>query len=123
MNDFFLYEPKEDRNIPTHIYGSAALRLIEMNLFPRWALFVYKDLRQAASGSPPDLLAFIHDNAILLAPLVKGDNVKGMLICEDRAFNKELTLESPCGQVLTVSIPSFDGRYAAIENIELNIKR
>ena len=121
MKDFFLYETKESQNIPVHIYGAAAMRLLEMDLFPRWALFVYKDLKEAAFGSPPDLLAYIHDNAILLAPLVRNQTVKGMLICEDRAFNQTLEMKSPEGDVISVSIPSFDGRYAAVEDIELEI--
>lgn len=104
-----------------YVYGAAALKLIELNLFPKWGLFVYKDLKQSASGDPPDLLAFIHENAILLAPILKDTQVKGMLICEDRAFNQLLNMCSPCGKKIKVNIPSFDGRYAAVEDIELEL--
>jgi len=121
MNDFFLYEPQEDQNIPMYTYGAAAMKLIEGNLFPKWGLFVYKDLKQSADGPPPELLAFIHENAIILAPRVKEDLVKGMLICEDRSFNKTIEMKSPCGQLITVKVPSFNGRYAAVEDIELEI--
>ena len=121
MNDFYLYEPQEDQNIPMYVYGAAAMELIRRGLFPKWGLFVYKDLKQSADGEPPDLLAFISEGAILLAPRVKNDSVKGMLICEDKTFNKQIKMESPCGQSLIVTVPSFDGRYVAIEDIELEI--
>jgi hypothetical protein len=123
IDDFFLYKPKENSNIPTGVYGSAAMALLDKGLFPRWALFVYKDLKDSATGDPPDILAFMHESAILLAPLIKDGIVKGMLICEDRAFDKKLTMKSSYGQEITVSIPSFNGRYAAVENIELEIIR
>lgn len=121
MEDFFLYQPKEDQNVPTFKYGAAAMRLIEMGLFPRWGLFVYKDLKHSAAGEPPELLAFIHESAILIAPLIKDGSVRGMLICEDKAFNKVLTMRSPCEKEIEVKIPAFDGSYAAIEDMELNI--
>lgn len=121
MNDFFLYEPIENQNIPMHVYGSAAMKLLEMGQFPNWALFVYKDLKQSAAGEPPDLLAYLHKSAILLAPILKDDAVKGMLICEDKIYNQIISMESPCGKKIQVFIPSFDGRYAATEDIELNL--
>lgn len=121
MEDFFLYQPKEVQNIPTFVYGAAAIKLIDMGLFPRWGLFVYKDLKESAAGNPPDLLAFIHENAILLAPLMKDGCVKGMLICEDKSFGKVLTMKSPCEKEVKVKIPAFDGRYAAVEDIELDL--
>lgn len=121
MEDFFLYQPKENSDTPTSIYGAAAMRLLEKGLFPRWGLFVYKDLKESASGNPPSLLAFLHENAVLLAPVINESSVRGMLICEDRAHEKTIEMVSPCGQSITVKIPKFNGRYSAIENIELDV--
>lgn len=121
MNDFFLYEPKENQDIPVSTYGSAAMKLIEMQKFPHWALFVYKDLKQSAQGEPPDLLAYIHSNAIILAPLINHGTVKGMLICEDRAFDQTIEMKSICGKSIKVRIPSLSGRYTAIEDMELDL--
>lgn len=121
MNDFFLFEPNEDRNIPTGTYGAAAMKLIEIDQFPSWALFVYKDLSASSNGAAPSLLAFIHKEAILLAPIVKGDLVKGMLICTERAYKKTLEMRSPCGEVISVDIPPLKGAYVAIEDIELEL--
>ena len=117
-----MYQPKTDQNIPKSAYGSAAMELLKSGLFPRWAYFVYKDLKQSAAGNPPQLLGFMHENAILLAPVVKADTVKCMLICEDKVQDKTIEMESPCGQKIKVFIPKLDGRYAAIENIDLEIK-
>ena len=121
MNDFFLFEPSEDRNIPTGTYGAAAMKLIEIDQFPSWALFVYKDLSASSNGAPPSLLAFIHEEAILLAPIVKGDLVTGMLICSEKAYKKTLEMKSPCGGVISVDIPPLKGAYVAIEDIELEL--
>lgn len=121
MDDFFLYKPKESQDIPTSTFGSAAMALIEKGLFPNWALFVYKDLKAASNGAAPRLLAYLHENAIILAPVRKGNAISGMLICDDKSFNKTLQMKSPCGEVVDVFIPAQNGRYAAIENIELTI--
>ena len=121
MNDFFLFEPDEDKNIPTGTYGAAAMKLIEIDRFPSWALFVYKDLAASSNGAPPGLLAFIHKEAIILAPIVKGDLVTGMLICTEKAYGKTLQMDSPCGRAINVDIPSLKGAYVAIEDIELEI--
>ncbi len=121
MNDFFLFEPAEDKNIPTGTYGAAAMKLIEIDQFPSWALFVYKDLAASSNGAPPGLLAFIHKEAIILAPIVKGDLVTGMLICTEKAYGKTLEMDSPCGRAINVDIPSLKGAYVAIEDIELEI--
>ena len=122
MEDFFLYQPKDTQNIPKSTYGAAGMKLLEMGLLPPWALFIYKDLQQSASGLPPQLLAFIHESAIILAPIVKQHSVKGMLICEDKAQGETIEMKSPCGQQIKVAIPNLNGHYAAIENIDIEIR-
>jgi len=122
MDDFFLYQPREERNIPTAVYGAAALELIKRKQYPPWALFVFKDLKEAASGEPPALLGFIGEKALLIAPILKGNSVRCMLICNEQAYGQELLLTSPCGQSIKVYIPVLTGRYTAVENIELEIR-
>ena len=119
MEDFFLYQPREDRNIPTNVYGAAAMKLVADRIFPSWALFCFKDLKSSASGEPPEILAFIGGNAMLLAPIIKEKSVKGMLIANEAAYGEIKEMNSPCGRRVTVEIPVLNGKYIAEENIEL----
>lgn len=121
MADFFLYQGKEDRDIPMGIYGAAAMKLIKNKEFPGWAYTFYKDLRAAAEGPAPELLAFKHKHAILLAPSIRDETVKGMLICEDVVSDQVIEMESNTGLKLSVKIPPQDIRYIAQENVELAI--
>jgi hypothetical protein len=116
MSDFFLYQDREDMNIPSSVYGAAAMELIRIKKFPQWALFAYKDLKMSASGPPPQLLAFIGENAMIIAPIVDGDQVKGMIIAQESSYGQVKELHSPCGQVIKVHMPMYSGKYAAEEN-------
>lgn len=119
MNDFFLFEPKDDKNIPTAVYGSAAMALAESGMLPPWALFVYKDLKESADGSAPSLLAYMCDDAIILAPIHTGLTVRGMIIAKHRASGQRRTMTSPCGRTVYVEIPVGDGKFFAKEDVEL----
>lgn len=121
MEDFFLYQPREDKNIPTSVFGAAAMELIKQKLYPSWALFVFKDLKQSATGTPPSLLAFVGDNALLLAPIIKDKTVKGMLIANESVYGQSIEMKSPCGKTIVAAIPTLLGRYSAEENVELQI--
>lgn len=121
MSDFYLYESREDMNIPSSVYGAAALALIEEKKLPNWALFIYKDLRSSADGPPPKLLAFIGDDMMILAPLRYDNKVKGMLVCMERAYGQERLLRSPCGEQIKVRCIKGSGKYFAKENVELEV--
>jgi len=121
MEDFFLYEPRDLKNIPTGVYGSAAMALAGKGLLPPWTLFVYKDLKEAADGNPPKLLAYICDDAILLAPMHLGATVRGMLIAKESASKQRRTLTSPCGSKIYTEIPEILGKFVADEGVELTI--
>lgn len=122
IDDFYLYQPKEEMNIPTAVYGAAGMELIKMKKLPPWALFVFKDIKQSASGAPPAMLALIGENALVLAPIFKDKTVKGMLICNEKAYGTEIAMVSPCGKTATLAIPVMSGRYIAVENIELELR-
>lgn len=121
LEEFFLYQPRELRNIPDSKSGSAALKLIALNLFPSWALFCYKELAAAASVPPPALLAYICEDAILLAPEKIGSSVSGMLIAMESASNKKLVLTSPCGDSITVRLPNVHTKVIAQEDVVLQL--
>lgn len=119
MEDFFLYQPKEDRNVPTGQYGAAAMKLVADRIYPSWALFCFKDLKMSASGEPPSILAFIGDQAMILAPILKDKSVKGMLIANESVYGEVVEMKSPCGRTICVEVPTLPGKYVAEENIEL----
>lgn len=121
MSDFFLYESKEDMNIPSSVYGAAAIAMIEERRFPNWALFVYKDLRMSADGPPPKLLGYIGKDILILAPIHYDDKVKGMVVCMESAYGQIREMVSPCGSSIKVRSPRGQGKYFATENLELEV--
>lgn len=119
MDDFFLYQPREAKNIPTGVYGAAAMELAAKHLLPPWALFVFRDLREASNGTPPQLLAYIGDTAMILAPLQYDNRVKGMVIATEAASQKRMTMTSPCGKQIYVELPIINGKFYAQEDVDL----
>lgn len=121
MEDFFLYQPVDDRNTPTGVYGAAAMELIEQQLFPRWAYCFYKDLKNSSTGNPPNLLGLINEKAIILAPEITQNSVKGMLIMEDVVSEQTIEMESTLGGIVRVTMPKATIRYSAKEGVEVPI--
>lgn len=119
MEDFYLFEPRDERNIPTSVYGAAAMALAAQGLLPSWALFVFKALKESAEGTPPALLAYICDDAIILAPLHYGTNLKGMIIAKHDASGQRRKMTSPCGKEIYVEIPVGNGKFYAQEDVEM----
>ena len=117
IEDFFLFQPKEAKGGPSQAYGAAAMALVELELFPSWALFVYKALKESSEGYAPDLLAFICDDAILLAPKENHENsVKSMFIGKESASNARRVMKSPCGLEVYMQLPEVDGKIFAQED-------
>ena len=123
IDDFFLYEPQEQQNIPSGLYGAAAIKLVEERKFPLWALTFYGDLKRGAAGDPPELLAYSHEKAIILAPVIDGEVVRGMLIAEEVVSEKILDMQSPSGEKIKLQMPKLTVRYSAQEGVELQIMR
>ena len=121
MEDFFLYKPRDDRNIPMASYGAAVMKMIELGTFPRWAYCFYKDFKAAASGPAPARLALMHEYAVLVAPEIGDETVRGLLISEDKASDQVLEFESDDGVKLSLQMPKLDIRYSANEDVELQI--
>lgn len=121
MNDFFLYEPRDMKNIPLAIYGAAAMELVATSQFPSWALFIFKDLKEAANGPAPKLLAYTCDDAILLAPVHVSGLVRGMLIARESSSKKRVIMVSPCGKKIYTELPIISSKFFAQEDIELSV--
>lgn len=121
MEDFCLFMSSEDRNIPSSEFGAAAMALIEKRIFPSWGLFAYKDLKESASGPPPDILGFLADDIIVLAPRIVGDVMQGMLIAKESASGQIRCLKSPCKKTVMLQVPEFKGKYFCQENVALDL--
>lgn len=119
IEEFYLYQPREQRDLPPGRCGAAALKLSEAGMLPSWALFCYRDLAASASGAAPPLLAFISEEAILLAPVKVDGGFKGMLIAQESAGGKQIRMESPCGRSETLQIPDIPTKYIAEDNVIL----
>lgn len=117
--DFFLYQPNDQENLPDHRYGAAAIALIEDDLFPSWALFCYKALAARSGGVAPPLLAFMSEDAILLAPIPEGNGFKGLLIAREAASEQWVLMKSPCGKEETLQIPRIGSKVIASEDMVL----
>jgi len=121
IDDFFLFQATEERNIPSSTYGAAAMELVKNNQFPFWALFVYKDLRSAANGPAPSLLCYSSDDVMVLAPSIRNGDLFGMIIVQESAYGEVRLLQSPCGKKIKVSVPRYSGKFFAEENASMHI--
>lgn len=119
IEEFYLYQPTDIKNLPSGRNGAAALSLIQQNQFPLWALFCYKELASSANASPPELLCFKSDTAILLAPQMHTSGYSGMLIALEEAANKVHVMRSPCGKIFTAKIGAINTKVIAQENVTL----
>ena len=117
VEDFYLFQPKESRDGPEQLYGAAAMALVELELYPTWALFVYKALKESSEGVAPALLAFICEDAILLAPKENhADSVKSMFIGLETASGTRRRMKSPCGLEVYMQLPEVSGKAFAVED-------
>lgn len=119
MSDFYLYEPKELQNLPSGRFGAAAIELVKQGEFPAWALFCFKQLSQAASGSPPALLAYIGSDCMIIAPVASPEGLTGLFIGMESASDQVRELKSPDGNVVTLKIPFIETKIVAEEDIML----
>jgi len=125
IDEFFCYPSNEGKDQIDGIYGITAVELIRQRKFPSWALFVYKELAEAGqnakSSKLPDILCYVSDDALLLAPQVSDSMCKCMLIATEAASNRIMHMESPCGKAIKAKIPEIRSKVVAIENCYIDI--
>lgn len=119
MEDFYIYQPLDQKNLPEERYGAAALWLVENEMYPGFALFCFPELRKNAGQNVPTLISYNHPSAVLLAPTASPEGVTGLLIAEKAVSNEIIKMRSPCGQEIRVRIPSILDEVAAEEDITL----
>lgn len=128
LDDFYCFKMADERDTVDARYGSAANELIKMQLFPAWALFIYRELMQNASRSkPPEVLCYYNDEAIILAPARVSDICKGMLIATEKAsfrvmeFKVVSTSKDVTDDTIRIRLPEIKGKTAAIENCCMDV--
>ena len=117
----YLYASRDDLNLPEGRFGVAMLHAIKQKLFPSWALFVYKELKDTAAGPLPDPYIAVCSDVIVLAPLAFGKTLSGLVITQESASNKIRQLATPDGTIYTVRMPPVTTKYMADENWELDL--
>lgn len=121
MDDFYLYQPIVDRDLPAGRYGAAAKELIRRKEFPSWGLFCYKDLMANSDAPTPSLLAFTGEDFMLLAPVKADGYLKGLLIALESASGKRAEARSPNGDTVYLELPEIPTKVIAQEDVELRI--
>ena len=121
LDDFFLYQPQDAQDIPTGIYGAAAMKLIQNKKFPNWPTF-YAGGKKGAAGEAPQVLAYQHKNANVLAPVVDGNTVKGMLIADYVVSEDIIEMQSNQGEMIRLQMPKLTSQYSAQEDVTLQIQ-
>jgi hypothetical protein len=117
MQDFFLYQPPELLQAPEERYGAAAMWLVKENMYPAFALFCFPELNRHKGTVLPTIIAYLHENAIILAPVHGNDGtVKGLFIGEHAASNANLTMTSPCGREITIDVGTISDEVMAKED-------
>lgn len=120
-SDLYQYASAEDKNLPAGRFGRAMQKAIEEDVFPSWALFVYKELNEAASGVCPGEFVACSDDVCVLAPEVDGHVLTGLVIAQESASNKVCHLQSPSGAVYTIKMPKVHTKFVADETWELEL--
>ena len=121
MDEFYLYQPLEDKNLPSSRYGAAAVYLAKEGILPAFSLFCFPELRKNSSGPPPTVIALMHPQAILLAPTEGEGAVSGLLIAEVGVSDKLIEMTTPCGKTAFVYMPSIEDEVMAEEDVTLRL--
>lgn len=118
--DFQFYGDPEDEDRPDVRYGSAAVELVKANKFPDWALFCFSALRESADPNyVPTILAFIAEDAVLLAPTKTETGWTGLLIARESASEQSRVFTTEDGSTYKLTLPYIETKIIAREGITL----
>ena len=111
--DFSIYAPRESGDSPSVMAAAAYMSLASTHQLPTWALFCFADFKQGANVQPPMLVAFVCEDAVLLAPVESDVTFSGLLIAMESASNSVRTMRSPCGRSVSLRIPEIRTKVIA----------
>lgn len=120
LDQFCLYQPQEDKNLPSYVYGSALLSAHKIGMLPNWAFFCFKDLAATANKSyQPENPVLLAKDALLLHPVAEGKGWKGLLIAEESASGKQRLFKDAEGNEYNLVVPIIETKVVAIEDVTL----
>lgn len=129
MNEFFIWNEKEEKPRPPSDAGAALLELIDRDLLPGYATdgpWLQDLVQQGQSATPPPRLCWASEDAILLAPYqVDSDHWGGFLIACLSSKDQIREFADENGRTIYLLIPgSYFARGAmtqAVANAKLPI--
>lgn len=123
LMDYCFWKDREaDGDIPDSYYGSAAMYLIDEGLYPAWALFCFKQLKDSADPDyTPGFPALIADDAMLLHPVRTGKSWTGLLIAQESAGEQVRTFWDVEGNPIDLKVPKVRTKVIAEEGMELEV--
>lgn len=118
--DFCFWASKEDQNRPDEAPAAAYMAMAKAGVLPRWALFIYQDMKHGNAAAAVDPCAAVGEHVLLLAPQMRNGGLEGLLIATNEASNQhvEIIFED---KTYTVAVPEFDGWAVAREHVYLPI--
>lgn len=118
--DFVFYSDPDDEDRPDARYGTAAVELVKAGKFPDWSLFCFSALRESADPNyTPTILAFVAEDAILLAPTKSETGWNGLLIARESASQKSRVFTADDGSTIKLTLPYIETKVIAREGITL----
>lgn len=123
MEDFFLYQPPDMINAPEARFGAAAVWLVEQQMYPAFALFCFPELNRHKGTVLPTIIAYLHESAVILAPIHQQDGtVKGLFIGEHAVSNTRIDMKSPCGREITIDVGAITDEVMAKEDAVFKLR-
>lgn len=120
LEDFSFYMPREEKNLPSGAYGSAAMEAIKQGIYPSWALFCFADLKAGANPSyVPEMPILVAKDALLLHPVRNASGWSGMLIAAESASEQKRVFTDGKGNEWSLHVPFIGTKYVAQEDITL----
>ena len=115
--DFAFFADEQDLNLPDAEAAAAYMALVEQKQLPAWALFCFKEFAQRGDQvNPPQPLAAIGKNVVLLAPKQKNGGLEGLLVARSEASGTQVEV-TLAGYNFTLAIPEFKDQIIAREDV------
>ena len=121
VTEFCFYADREDRNDPDAINAAAYMALLKDGKIPAWALYIYPDMKSnAGDTAPPDDLAAIGQDFLLIAPQPVNGGMEGLLLAKQRVAG-ELILVKVGNTSVRVRVPEFEESVVAREYVFVGV--